>query len=719
MKKLLIGFGALVVLVVAAAFIIPAFVPVDVYKAQLEERVRAATGRDFAIRGPVSLTILPSLAVRADDAALGNVPGAAAAQMIAIKRLDVEVALMPLLSGRIEVTRLVLTEPQIALEIDRNGRPNWAMGAAGAPPAAPPAAPSAPAARAPAPPATPTAPADPLAGVPDVALGDVRIVNGRFDFRDARTGQRLELAAMNLTLSLPGLDQPVGITGDATWNGEKVTVELRTPAPRGLAAGRAGPVAVKIDAAPLRLDVAMNVDPANPLRSTGDVTLAAPAPARLAAWLAPLATIDQASLRDVGAANLRLRISAGNELAVTGDVQFRNEKLELSLDGVSLAAIIAQRATPVRGRLGGVAGAQAQLDGTFTPAPAPTFAGSFNLAAPSLSRLAALVGRADALAVLPGRDVTAITLQGRLGAAMELNVTGRATLNGEALTLAIESGPLAQAALARVPLTLRVQGQPLTLAFNGQLERSDRGAPPPAVGTLELAVPSVRRLAAWAGQPLPDTTAPGQLNALSFQGRVSLAPTRVTMTDARFALDQIRSTGNLEADLSGRRPKLSGRLAVDRLDLNPYVGAARSGSSPAAAPAAGANQAAPRAAGGEDQPIDASALRAFDMDLSLTLAGLAAQAIELGRTALRIQLDEGLLTANVAEMGLYNGQLRGTTRLDARQAALGVHSQMNMAGVRALPLLRATSGFERFEGTINAEWNIQGAGRSQQAIMRA
>ena len=47
-KKLLIGLGALIVLLVAAAFIIPAFVPVDVYKAQIEERVRAATGREFA-----------------------------------------------------------------------------------------------------------------------------------------------------------------------------------------------------------------------------------------------------------------------------------------------------------------------------------------------------------------------------------------------------------------------------------------------------------------------------------------------------------------------------------------------------------------------------------------------------------------------------------------------------------------------------------------------
>jgi uncharacterized protein involved in outer membrane biogenesis len=77
----------------------------------------------------MSFSVLPSLAFQAEQAVLGQCAGRAAPQMVAIKRLEVAVALC-LLSSRIEVTRLVLTEPDIALEIARDGRPNWVMGAA-------------------------------------------------------------------------------------------------------------------------------------------------------------------------------------------------------------------------------------------------------------------------------------------------------------------------------------------------------------------------------------------------------------------------------------------------------------------------------------------------------------------------------------------------------------------------------------------------------------
>src|SRR5262249_49480999 len=155
------------------------------------------TGRSFEIRGPMSFSVLPSLAFRAEQGVLGNAPsasqgGGAAPQMVAIKQLDVEVALWPLLSSRIEVTRLVLTEPEIALEIGRDGRPTGTMGrgrAAAAAAQAP--AQTAPAQPAPAQPQqAPTQQAqpqrDPLAGIPDVGLGDVRIVNGHLTYSDLR-----------------------------------------------------------------------------------------------------------------------------------------------------------------------------------------------------------------------------------------------------------------------------------------------------------------------------------------------------------------------------------------------------------------------------------------------------------------------------------------------------------------------------------------------------
>jgi AsmA protein len=118
----------------------------------------------------------------------------------------------------------------------------------------------------------------------------------------------------------------------------------------------------------------------------------------------------------------------------------------------------------------------------------------------------------------------------------------------------------------------------------------------------------------------------------------------------------------------------------------------------------------------DDTPIDASALRAADLDLNVTLAGLAAPRIELGRTALRVQLNDGQLDTQISEMALYRGQARGALRVDARQA-LGFQSQMELAGVQALPLLRALAGMESSRAR-SMTWALRASGRSQLALVR-
>ena len=75
MRKLLIGLAALVVLVIAAAIVIPLLVPVEAYEDRLTALVKQATGRDLKIAGPVRFSVLPTVAIKANDVAFGNAPG--------------------------------------------------------------------------------------------------------------------------------------------------------------------------------------------------------------------------------------------------------------------------------------------------------------------------------------------------------------------------------------------------------------------------------------------------------------------------------------------------------------------------------------------------------------------------------------------------------------------------------------------------------------------
>ena len=168
MKKLLVATAVLVVLIIAAAITIPLVVPVGAYRARLIALVKQATGRELRIAGPVKLSLLPELAVEANDVSFGNAPGASTPQMVQLRRLR----LWPLLHGAVVVNRLSLLEPVIALEVDKAGHPNWVFR-----PAAAPAAPSAGGGAEPA----KTGRGLRLAGV---ALGKVRLIDGKISYID-------------------------------------------------------------------------------------------------------------------------------------------------------------------------------------------------------------------------------------------------------------------------------------------------------------------------------------------------------------------------------------------------------------------------------------------------------------------------------------------------------------------------------------------------------
>jgi hypothetical protein len=74
-------------------------------------RVKAVTGRDLLIRGGATLEISLHPRLVASDVSISNWPGAGSAPLATAKQVAVQLHLLPLLSGRYEVTRLELVEP--------------------------------------------------------------------------------------------------------------------------------------------------------------------------------------------------------------------------------------------------------------------------------------------------------------------------------------------------------------------------------------------------------------------------------------------------------------------------------------------------------------------------------------------------------------------------------------------------------------------------------
>ena len=130
-RAVLIGVGALIALAVALVFLIP----VDTYRGPIEQAGEAATGRALHLRGPLGFTLYPEIGISVSDVTFANAPGARDAEMASVGRMIVGVRLLPLLSRRVEVTRVVLEKPVIHIEVAKDGTGNWVFAPAKAAPA--------------------------------------------------------------------------------------------------------------------------------------------------------------------------------------------------------------------------------------------------------------------------------------------------------------------------------------------------------------------------------------------------------------------------------------------------------------------------------------------------------------------------------------------------------------------------------------------------------
>lgn len=128
MRTLLIAFVVLLVTAVAGVLIGPSFVDWNRYKEPITEQLSAVVGRSVAVDGAVSFAMLPSPRLTADGIRIGNGPGAVSTEAVAIDRLDLEVGLWPLLSGRVVVRSANLSQPVVTLERDAVGQALWPMG---------------------------------------------------------------------------------------------------------------------------------------------------------------------------------------------------------------------------------------------------------------------------------------------------------------------------------------------------------------------------------------------------------------------------------------------------------------------------------------------------------------------------------------------------------------------------------------------------------------
>jgi len=728
MRRLLIGLGSLLFLLVTIILVVPFFLPKDEIKRQVVEQVDERLGWRLRLDGPVSLSLFPAFALDAQKVGVAGEAGADGIEFAKAERIEFSLGWGGLISGNIQVTGISLDEPDIYLEVGPNGTTSWEprrdlpVNAGSATAAAPADTQSAPE----------TAPQTETAGSPSqgylksIGVDRLQITGGKVTWRDQSTEQAVRISDLNLTLNAPDLAGDVALDSSFTLQDMPLGISGTLSNPLGLVAGEQVPVALTISSG----ENALKVEGNGGLQPTrADFALEASGPSLKA--LAALA--GQELETDPGAFKLDAKV-AGTEAAVSvADLHLLLGQLSL---GGAADADLSGLVPEISGRLVLKDGSIADLlllAGQNQPASGKLSAdlafetvgltgeelfagldinGTVRIAEGEIGGL----GLASAVGGDPAADkLTDLAMQVELeGLENPISLSGSLAWRGEAFSLTGEAATAQMLSGQAAPVSVTVKSNRLSAGFNGQASRT--GA---VDGAVSVETADLRGLMAWMGQPLG---AGGGLKRFKASGIFGVSGDAVSFEETRFTLDDTSGEANGRIVLGGK-PSVTARLDLRELVLDPYLGgaSASSGSGNAGGSgSAGASGNAPRAGGSgwSTAPIDFSGLKAIDADFKLTTSEIRWDKIKIDRSALSTSIKNGVLTANLENLSLYSGSGTGMVTLDGAAATPEVSARFSLRDLNAYPVLRDAADFAWIEGKAAINLDVSTRGGSEQALVQ-
>lgn len=221
MKWVLMGGGVFLVLIVGAIVLIPRFVDVQQYKPMIEELVTEQTGRSFSMGDDIQLSVFPWVGVSLSDIRLGSPKGFENRDMIAVKRFEARLRVIPLLSRQIEVSTFVVDTPRFFLEKAKTGKANWEnLG-----PVAKSGEKKIPKKQASEKQDEAVGHTDGKLPIESFSVGKFSIVNGLVSYVDQAAGVKKEISDFNLDLTNLSLDKPIGVTLSAKLDKNPIFLE--------------------------------------------------------------------------------------------------------------------------------------------------------------------------------------------------------------------------------------------------------------------------------------------------------------------------------------------------------------------------------------------------------------------------------------------------------------------------------------------------------------
>ena len=191
MARFLAIAGVIGTAVLAALFVAPAVVDWDGYRNVFAAELSRATGRTVTLEGPIEATFLTSPRILANNVRLSGATadGGDDGDLLRLRAVELQVGLLPLLTGHIVVERLTMVRPEFLIETDDAGRVRWGMDGAGG------------------------------ETLPNIALQRFAISDGTLVWRDRVSGHQTRIEKISMKLAAESLSGPAKIEGNAQMGG--------------------------------------------------------------------------------------------------------------------------------------------------------------------------------------------------------------------------------------------------------------------------------------------------------------------------------------------------------------------------------------------------------------------------------------------------------------------------------------------------------------------
>jgi uncharacterized protein involved in outer membrane biogenesis len=542
-KRILIGGGGFVGVLIVALLIAPSFFDLDKYKPEIVAQAKKATGRDLVLEGPVSLSLLPLPSVSISGVKFVNVPGSKNPNMVEVKSITVRPSLFALLGGNIEVSSVTVVEPKIVLEVSAQGKPNWEF------------APS-------------VEEAKPAAGTPSspqpLSLGSLVIENGTLLFSDSKAGISVTAEKANFTASVGSLDGPYSLAGSATLNGAPLKLDLSVGAKgaKGYDTNIALEANGKLGFKGILSELGPNA------RLGGVATVSTESLTGFAATLIGLAGLPAPALPPLLAGKFSFEGSID-----ASQTEFVAKDFKLALGDSAASGALSVKLKPALAIDGKVTSSKLDLDKVLAGLQeAPAKAAAAKATTPA--------------ALPPAAGTQSTSLLDGVTAKLSIDIAevtyNKQAVRGVALELDAHGGAVA---VPRLSATL-----PGDMVLQAKSTMAGDPAHPTVSGDFSLIGPKPRDTLTWLGVDV-SSVPPNKLTAFSLKGRMASSNGNLQVTDATFQVDELKGTAGVQATFSVPLSVVT-HVEIDTIDVDSYMpkpGEAKktaAASKPAAAPAA-------------------------------------------------------------------------------------------------------------------------------------